>query len=320
MPDGKRFDAIFVFEPSPITVGIPAALARWRYRASVLFWVLDLWPESLFAVGAVRSPLLLRLVEVMVRWIYRHCDRVLVPSRAFVPEVMRHGVPEEIVRYFPNWGETVFESPPAPGSVADLQKFPSGFRVLFAGNIGAAQDFPAILDAATYLKERQDIQWLIMGDGRMASWAKAEVVGRGLEHTVYFLGQHPLETMPGFFAAADALLLSLKRDPIFARTVPGKLQSYLAAGRPLLAMLDGEGARLVAESGAGFCCEAGRADALAESVEQLAAMSDAERAQMGRNGREYFQEHFARERVFDQLEAWLAELQPDCSHKPSRGT
>jgi glycosyltransferase involved in cell wall biosynthesis len=310
IPSGKHFDAIFVFEPSPITVGIPAALARWRFRAPLLSWVLDLWPESLVAVGAVRSPLLLCGVDVLVRWIYHHSDLVLVSSRAFTPEVVRHGVPEAIVRYFPNWGEAVFETLPAAGSIADLQKFPPGFRILFAGNIGAAQDFAAILDAATHLKECRDIQWLILGDGRMAAWAKAEVIRRGLEHTVYFLGQRPLEEMPGFFAAADALLLSLRPEPIFARTVPGKLQSYLAAGRPVLAMLDGEGARIVAESGAGVHCSAGDSTALAEAVDRLAAMPSIERGRMGCNGREYFLEHFARERVFDHLEAWFAEVQP----------
>lgn len=318
LPSGRCFDAIFVFEPSPITVGIPAALARWRYRAPVLFWVLDLWPESLVAVKAVRSPFLLQCVEALVRWIYRRCDRVLVPSRAFVPEVVRHGVPQAAVRYLPNWGEAVFESLPAPGDIANLQRFPAGFRILFAGNVGAAQDFPRILDAAMHLKARSDVQWLILGDGRIAAWARAEVVSRGLEHTVYFLGQRPLEEMPGYFAAADALLLSLRPDPIFARTVPGKLQSYLAAGRPVLAMLDGEGAHIVLEADAGFCCAAGDSDALAAAVVRLAAMPERDRLRMGSNGRKYFLEHFARERIFDQLEGWFAELCPSRSMHGAR--
>lgn len=305
LPHGKCFDAIFVCQLSPITVGIPAALARWRYRAPVLFWVLDLWPESLAAVGVVRSPWLLRPVESLVRWIYRRCDRVLVPSRAFMPEVARYGVPERNIRYFPNWGEAVFENPALVTEAPDL---PVGFRVLFAGNVGAAQDFPAILDAATVLKKRTDIQWIIVGDGRMASWAQEEASRRGLERTVHFLGQHPLEAMPSFFAASNALLVSLKRDPMLALTVPGKLQSYLASGVPVLAMLAGEGARIVAESGAGFHCPSGDSAALAEAVERLAALPAAERARMGRNGREYFAEHFARERVLDHLDAWFVEV------------
>jgi len=308
LPADSQFDAIFVFGTSPVTVGIPAALARRRYRAPVLFWVLDLWPESLSAVGAIRSPWLLRRVESLVRWIYRRCDRVLVQSRAFVPEITRHGVAEAVVRYFPNWGEATFDVPAAGVDSLRLSGIPDGFRVLFAGNVGAAQDFPAILDAAARLKERADIQWIIVGDGRMAAWARGETRRRGLEQRVYFMGQHPQADMPSFFAAADALLLSLRREPIFALTVPGKLQSYLASGKPVLAMLDGEGRRIVDEARAGFTCAAGDGEGLAQVVEQLAAMSAAERVTMGQRGREFFLEHFARERVFDHLDAWLVEL------------
>jgi glycosyltransferase involved in cell wall biosynthesis len=303
LPRGRPFDAILVFEPSPITVGIPAALARRRYRAPVLFWVLDLWPESLAAVGVVRSPWLARRVDVLVRWIYRHCDLILAQSQAFVPAITRHGVPESLVRFFPNWGEAVFETPES-GELPDL---PPGFRILFAGNIGEAQDFPSIIEAAALLQGRTDIHWIILGDGRLAQWAREEVARRGLGGTVHFLGQHPLEKMPGFFAAADALLVSLRNEPTFALTVPGKLQSYLACSRPVLAMLGGEGARIVAESGAGFHSPPGDAAGLAAIAERLAALPPADRVRMGRKGREYFAEHFARERLFDRLDAWLVE-------------
>jgi glycosyltransferase involved in cell wall biosynthesis len=304
LPRGRTFDAILVFEPSPITVGIPAALARRRYRAPVLFWVLDLWPESLAAVGVVRSPWLARRVDALVRWIYRRCDLILAQSRAFVPAIVRHGVPESLVRYFPNWGEAVFDT---PGSSAELPGLPPGFRILFAGNIGEAQDFPSIIEAAALLQRRTDIHWIIVGDGRLAKWAREEVARRGLDRTVHFLGQHPLDRMPGFFAAADALLVSLRNEPTFALTVPGKLQTYLACSRPVLAMLGGEGARIVAESGAGFHSPPGDAAGLAAIAERLAALPAVDRAAMGVKGREYFAEHFARERLFDRLDAWLVE-------------
>ena len=304
LPRDRRFDAIFVFQLSPFTVGVPAVVARWRYRAPVLFWVLDLWPESLGAVGAVRSAWLLRPVEWVVRWVYGRCDRVLVQSRAFVPAVVRYGVPDDAIRYFPNWGEAVFDSRSASEGVPGL---PGGFRVLYAGNVGAAQDFPAILDAATQLAARTDIQWIIVGDGSVASWARDESSRRGLDRTVHFLGQRSLESMPRFFAACDALLVSLKRDPVLALTVPGKLQSYLASGVPILAVLDGEGARILAESGAGIHCPPGDSGALASAVERLAALPATERLRMGRNGRDYYEKNFSRERVFDLLESVLAD-------------
>jgi len=298
-----KFDAVFVFEVSPVTVGIPAIVASRRFKAPILFWVLDLWPESLTAAGGVRSPSVLRAVDRLVKWIYRNCSRVLVQSRAFVPEIARHGVPDSNILYFPSWGESLFQ-PLQQVDYTLLPPLPEGFKVFFAGNIGEAQDLPAVLKAAELLRDRTDIHWLIVGDGRMAPWAKEEVQRRGLSQ-VHFLGWHPLESMPHFYAAADALLLPLKRDPIFALTIPGKLQSYLACARPILAMLDGEGARIVQESGAGFTCPAGDAERLATQVLKLVAMSDAERKEMGLNGRNYYEANFDRARLFDQLETWL---------------
>ncbi len=301
------FDAIFVFEPSPITVGIPAVVARWRFRAPILFWVLDLWPDSLAATGALRSRNMLNAVGWLVRWIYARCARVLVQSCAFIPEVTRYGVSRPRILYFPNWVEPGYRAVDAPASDKVL-RLPAGFRVMYAGNIGSAQDFPAILAAAALLKERVDVHWVIVGDGRMAEWVKKEARERGLEGRVHFLGQQPSEMMPHFFAAADTLLVSLKREPIFALTVPGKLQSYLACGRPILAMLDGEGARVVEEAKAGLVCPAGDAAALAANVARLAAMSPQERAQLGANARRYAEVHFNRERLFDRLAEWMNEI------------
>lgn len=298
-----KFDAIFVFEVSPITVGIPAIVASRRFNAPILFWVLDLWPESLTAAGGVRSPRLLRAVARLVKWIYQNCSRVLVQSRAFAPEIARHGVPESRVLYFPSWGESLFQ-PLQQADSSMLPPLPEGFKVLFAGNIGEAQDLSAVLRAAECLQGRPDIHWLIIGDGRLAAWAWEEVQRRGLSQ-VHFLGRHPLEAMPHFYAAADALLLPLKREPVFALTIPGKLQSYLACARPILAMLDGEGARIVQESGAGLVCPAGDAEGLANQVLKLAAMPESERQAMGQNGRQYYETNFDRTRLFDQLETWL---------------
>ncbi len=302
LPRTPGFDAIFVFEPSPVTVGIPAALARWRYGAPILFWVLDLWPESLAAAGAVKSKSLLSLVARLVRWIYSKCDRVLVQSRAFIPEICRHGVGQSRVRYFPNWGEGALDGALTTNHIPAL---PDGFRIIFTGNIGAAQDFSSILDAAAKLQHRGDIHWIIVGEGRMAAWARAEAGRRELGGTVHFLGQYPLDAMPDFFSAADAMLLSLRREPIFSLTVPGKLQSYLASGKPILAMLDGEGARIVDEAHAGFSCPAGDAAALATAAEKLADLPAAERVRLGDNARTYFVRHFEREGVFDSLELFF---------------
>lgn len=300
------YDAIFVFEPSPITVGLVSALARRRFGAPVLFWILDLWPQSLQAVGAISSPRALALVDRLVRWIYQRCDLLLVQSEAFRRELDRQGVNPAKVRYFPNWGEATYEAvldaPDAP-QAGDADR---PFRIVFAGNIGAAQDFPAIIEAAGRLRDAY-VEWVIAGDGRAAVEARARVAAEGLEGKVRFLGQQANEAMPALFRTADALLLSLRDEPIFALTVPGKLQSYLTAGRPVLGMISGEGARIIEESGAGLVCPAGDAAGLDRCVRALLAAGPAARQQMGERGKAYYREHFSRGRLLGRLESWFRE-------------
>jgi glycosyltransferase involved in cell wall biosynthesis len=275
----------------------------------VVLWTLDLWPETLSAVGAVKQPWLLRIVGRMVSAIYRRCALVLGQSQAFKGSVATYAGTDHCFRYFPQWSEPVFDDPTASVSPApEVLPFLRAFNVLFAGNIGDAQDFPAILDAAELLRARADINWLIIGDGRAASEVRAQVVARRLGDRVHFLGRHPLERMPAFFAAAGALLVTLRRDPVFALVIPGKVQTYLAAGIPILGMLDGEGARVLTESGAAYVGPAGDAEALAANVERMADASPDMRRTMGRNGAQYASREFDRERLLTRLETWFTEV------------
>lgn len=303
------FDAIFVFEPSPVTVAIPAIIARRRFGAPILFWVLDLWPESLSAAGPLRSPRVLRWVGRGVRWLYARCERILVQSRGFVPNLKALGVSESKIRYFPNWIEAEYEPSIVLPHLGGPERRIGEFRIVFAGNIGVAQDFPAILDAATRVAEQvPNVRWVIAGEGRMADWVHSEVERRGLGAVFEFLGQLPAAVMPSVFAEADALLVTLRPDPVFSLTIPGKVQSYLSAGKPVLAMLDGEGARIVTQSGGGFACAAGDSGALAELVARLARLPEAEKAAIGHSGRDYALGEFGRAMLFDRLESWIREL------------
>ena len=303
-----EFDAMLVYEPSPITVGVPALLVKALKGTPLLFWVQDLWPESLSATGALRSPLLLRWVERLVRYIYRRCDRILVQSRAFIEPIARLGIHAQRIHYLPNSAEALYR--PVTGQVGApvAPDLPPGFRVMFAGNIGAAQDFATILGAAERLKSQPGIHWLIVGDGRMLPWVAAEIERRNLQGSVHLLGRHPVESMPGFFALADAMLVTLKRHPIFALTIPTKLQSYLACARPVIAALDGEGARIVLEAQAGLTCPAEEPEALAAAVLAMARLSPQEREAMAQRGRAYFEGHFERTTLLDRLEGWMKDV------------
>lgn len=304
----ERYDVIFVYEPSPITVGLPALVLKKLKKVPIAFWVQDLWPESLSATGAVSSPWILRQVERLVRFIYRGCDRVLVQSEAFIPSIEKLGVSRDRIAYFPNSAEDLYEPVTLPEDAPERASLPHGFRVMFAGNIGAAQDFGTILGAAERLKSYPDIHWLILGDGRMLPWVREQIEERGLGASVHLLGRYSVEAMPRYFSLADAMLVTLKKEPIFALTIPSKLQSYLACGRPIIAALDGEGARVVQEASAGVVAPAEDADGLAEAVLRMYRMDAGTREQTGLNGLWYFKAHFERAMLLDRLEGWLHEL------------
>jgi glycosyltransferase involved in cell wall biosynthesis len=246
-------------------------------------------------------------VKALVRLIYKGSDRILVQSLAFSESVRNLGVSEDRIRYFPNSAEDFYRPMPGGDSI-EVGELPVGFRVMFAGNIGAAQGFDTILAAAERLREHQDINWLILGDGRLASWLKAEIDRRGLSRRVLFLGQHPVESMPRWFAAADAMLVTLKKNPIFALTIPAKVQSYMACAKPIIAALDGEGARVIHEAEAGFAVPADDADALAQAVLDMQKMPHSERAAMGAKARRYFEAHFERRMLLARLNQWITEL------------
>ena len=302
-----KSDIIFVFSPSPITVGLPAIVLKWLKSCPILFWVQDLWPESLSATGNVTSKTALSLVERLVRLIYSHCDQILVSSRAYIPRVRMYCSAEKRIDYFPQFVEDIYRPLLLLPHSQQQALMPKGFKIMFAGNIGAAQDFGTILDAAERLREHSSIHWVIIGDGRKRSWVEEEIIKRRLQASVHLLGQHPLDLMPLFFAVADVMLVTLKNDLLFSLTVPGKTQSYLACGKPIIAVLEGEGARIVEEAGAGKACQPGNAEALARAVLNMYRLPEETRRRMGQSGLEYHQKHFERTMLLDRLNNWFYE-------------
>lgn len=304
---GQRFDVVLTCQLSPVTVGLPGAFLALLKNAPMVMWVLDLWPDTLKAIGVVESPRLLAYVGSLVGFIYRRCDLILAQSRGFIPKIQSLAGPCIPVVYFPSWAEDVFQAEaltPAP----EVPVKDGAFNVMFAGNVGEAQDFECILSAATLLKEHAHIRWLIVGDGRMSAWVQSEIELRGLAECVLLLGRHPVERMPEFFSQADAMLVTLADQEIFSMTVPGKLQSYLAAGMPIIAALNGEGADVVRSANAGFTCAAGNAVGLAEIVLQMADLPLSKRQAMGMNGIEYSKREFDRRMVVDLAEKYCSGL------------
>ncbi len=305
----RKYDLIFVCQYSPVTVGLPAVIIKKIKKTPILFWVQDLWPESLSATGAVKSSIILNIVRKFVCFIYNNCDRILIQSKAFLSYLKNEGIHETRICYFPNWAEELYqpilqEAEKLPTEI----NLPGGFRIMFAGNIGTAQDFRTILTAAELLRDNSKIHWLILGEGRMSKWVEEQISKRGLSEVFHMLGKHPVEEMPSYFSLADTMLVTLKREPIFALTIPSKVQSYLACGKPIIAALDGEGARIIEESGAGLVCPAEDPERLAQIVLEMYRKSHNERIEMGLLGRKYYETNFERKMLINHLENWMQEM------------
>lgn len=299
----REFETVFVYAPSPLLQALPAILLARLKRVPVALWVQDLWPESLAATGFVKNRAVLAIVELVVRFIYRHTDLILIPSEAFRTPIEKLSANPGKIRYYPNaWiGQTVEDGSRSKEVDMLVDDIASGFSVVFAGNLGTAQALDTVIDAAENLQcAGTNIRFFLIGSGSLSPWLSAEVKRRGLKN-VLLPGRFPPEAMAHFYAAASTLLVSLRDEPIFSYTIPSKVQGYLAAGKPVIAALNGEGARVVIEAGAGLACAAGDAAALAQCVQSLARLSDDARAEMGENARRYAMANFSLDRLASEL-------------------
>lgn len=283
-----RYDAVFVHEVSPVTIGVAATLVKKMQRIPMYFWVLDLWPESLTAAIGLRNRYILGFFSKMVQWFYRNSDKILISSKGFASSICEKGDFADKIVYFPNWVDgalTVKSDVPTP-------EVPAGFVAMFTGNIGESQDFGTVLGAAERLKSRKDIHFVIVGDGRAKEWLEKQIVERELSQTVHCVGSYPLAAMPATFAKAEVLFAALKDEAIFAITVPAKIQAYMSSGKPIVTMINGEAKLLIEEVGCGIAVEAGDGEAFAEAIAKIADMTQAEREKIGEKGRSFAARNF----------------------------
>ncbi|MEC5156983.1 glycosyltransferase family 4 protein [Chryseobacterium sp. MP_3.2] len=297
----EDFDRILVYEPSPVTVGLPAIIASKKFKAPFYFWVQDLWPESLTAAGNINNPVILKFFNQITKFIYSKAEKVLVQSNGFRNYIFEQGVPHDKIIFYPNTTENFYK--PTVRKSEILDKIPQGFIITFAGNFGEAQSLNTLLEAARIIKESNltDIKWVFLGDGRQKDKIEKFICDNHLEETVYLLGSFPAVVMPDYFACSDVLVASLKKDKIFALTIPSKIQSYLACKKPILVSMDGEGASIINVSGAGFSSAAENAEDLAENVRKIYNLSKEDRLLMGEKALNYFQSEFERETLLNNL-------------------
>ncbi len=301
----QKFDRIFVYEPSPITVGLPGIVAKFKSKAPMYFWVQDLWPESISAAGGVKNKYVLGILNWLTKLIYNNSKKILVQSKAFIPYILNQNIDSSKLIYYPNSTESYYNVTKA--TVDKLNLLPSGIRLMFAGNIGESQSFDTLLGAAVILKrENVHVHWVILGEGRMKEYVLSKIIELKLADNFHLLGSFPSTEMPSFFSCADALLVSLKKDPIFSYTIPSKIQSYLACGKPIITSLDGEGSRIIEEANAGFTSPSENPIELANTIKRFLSLTKDEQEMLGINARKYFDKEFERELLVDKLEEILS--------------
>ena len=297
----NKYDAVFVHLTSPFFIGIPAVHLKKRQKIPLYFWTLDLWPESLISAAGIKHPLIINPQNRMVAKVYSNCDKILISSKGFAKSICEKGDFQDKIVYFPNWAETV--TPNNNFSIKDITPFDNNenFILLFAGNIGEAQNLDSVIETAYKLKEKTNIKFVFLGDGRRREHLENLVHERELNNTVFFLGRYPLETMPVFMDMASALLFSLKDELCFNFTVPAKVQFYMAQGKPILAMINGDGADLVNETNCGFVAPANDVDAFVDVIDKMYNLSKDELNQLGVNGKKYYEQNFTKEQRIEQL-------------------
>ena len=294
------FDAIFVYQTSPVTVGIPAIFAKKFFKAPIYFWVQDLWPESLAAAGGIKNKFILGFFNSLTKWIYNHSKKVLIQSNGFREYILNQGIPNDKIIFYPNPTEDFYKP---LKEVKEYQEFFQSefYNIIFAGNIGEAQSFKTIIEAINEIKELP-LKIIVLGDGRYKESALSLIKDKGLESHFNFLGSFPPTEMPKFFSHADALLVSLKKDKIFSLTIPAKIQSYLACGKPIIASIDGEGAKIVNDANCGRTSPAEDSFKLSEGIKELMALDKSKRFEMANNGRAYYEKEFNRHYLLERLE------------------
>jgi glycosyltransferase involved in cell wall biosynthesis len=294
------FDAIFVYQTSPVTVGIPAVFAKKIFKAPIYFWVQDLWPESLKAAGGIKNIFILSFFNSLTKWIYKHSRKVLISSNGFREYILNQGVLNDKIIFYPNPTEEFYKP---LKEVKEYKEFFQNdfFNIVFAGNIGEAQSFKTIIEAINKIRELP-VKVIVLGEGRYKVTALRLIKEKYLESHFNFIGSFPPTEMPKFFSHASALLVSLKKNKIFSLTIPAKIQSYLACGKPIIASIDGIGAKIITDAKCGVISPAENPLFLSERIKELMTLDKSKLHEIGINAKSYYKKEFDREYLLKRLE------------------
>jgi colanic acid biosynthesis glycosyl transferase WcaI len=280
----QKAEVIYAYHP-PATIAFPALLIGTVRRIPVVYDVQDLWPDTLRATGMIRNSVVLRLVHYWCQATYRFSRKVVVLSPGFKDLLVKRGVPSGKIEIIYNW---TLEQDIARGErnepLACQLGMAGKFNVLFAGTMGKAQQLETVVHAAERLQRTAPQVQIVLAGGGVECENLKSIVREKQLHNVLFLPWRPVSEIGEVLNLADALLVQLRKDPLFQITIPSKIQSYLAVGKPVLVGVEGDAADLVKKAGAGLAYDSDSPDSLAAAIERLVSMPGNELADMGDQG------------------------------------
>lgn len=295
----KKYDCIIGHEPSPIFQAYPALLLRKLRKIPFYYWIMDLWPDAMMSGGGVKNKCLLGFIDKLVKGIYKQTDKILITSKRFREPIAAKGDFADKIVYFPNWSDDILAMP----SDYEIPRLPDGFKIMVAGNLGKSQNLEAVTDVMLGLKDVPEVKWVFVGGGSRREWLEQFIEKNKLRDRAFCLGQYPFKAMPAFMKEADAMLVTLRAG--FAHleaVVPARLQSYMSAGRPVLAMIGCGGADIIEEAHCGYAVPAGDSKAMIKIIREKVLTDRETFERMGRNGRNYYDKNYRMDMCIDNLE------------------
>ena len=296
-----KADYVFTFEVSPMTQALLGVWFAKRRKIPHYLYVQDLWPENVEIVTGIHSPLFLKPIGAMVDYIYKHCDLIFATSPSFVKEIRKRVKRNKNkVKYLPQYAEEFYK--PLPRNVIPEIPHDDSFKIIFTGNIGKAQGLDILPKAAELIKGKANVKFVIVGDGRDRENFLKQISDNDVQDMFITIDRQPPTRIPELLSACDAAFISFMPDPLFEKTIPAKLQSYMACGMPILASANGETKRIIEDSHSGICVELGNADLLADAVLKMAKQTI---SNCGVLSRIYFENHFEKQKVMHYLDRFF---------------
>lgn len=301
----RKFDSILVFGTSPPTVMMPAILISKIKKIKIIFWVLDLWPETLISMNILKNKYLIKLFNLYSSYIYNFSHIIFAQSKAFISQIGKYCNNKDKIIYFPTWADKISKNK------KKLKKFKfkkNFFYITFTGNIGEAQDFENILKCANTIRSNKKVKWLIVGDGSKFNWLKNQIKKQNLDQNFILTGNLSKDQIPHILKNSDCLLIVLKKSKIDKFTVPGKLSNYMMSKKPILGMIDGETYDIIKTSNCGLICRSGKFKQLSINVEKILKFSLSKKINLGKNGYQYAKKNFDRTKQLKKTEFYLKSI------------